>query len=178
MFNDAPTNDAEEDVKEEFYQLLQGEVNKVKNRDMVIVMGDFNAKVGSTNSGYETVMGRPGVGTMNENGERFANCCLANDLVFGGTVFPHRLRHKITWMSPDAVTENQIDHLCVCRKFRRSLLDVRVKRGADAASDHHLLTAKIQLKLKRMDQVKVAGDRVRFCVDRLKEREIEQIVQT
>ena len=88
------------------------------------------------------------------------------------------MRHKITWMSPDAVTENQIDHLCVCRKFRRSLLDVRVKRGADAASDHHLLTAKIQLKLKRMDQVKVAGDRVRFCVDRLKEREIEQAVQT
>ena len=46
-------------------------------------------------------------------------------------------------------TENQIDHVCISRKFRRSLQDVRVKRGADAASDHHLLVANIKLKLKK-----------------------------
>jgi len=43
---------------------------------------------------------------------------------------------------------NQIDHLTIGRKWRRSLLDVRVKRGADAASDHHLVMADLKVKLK------------------------------
>ena len=45
-------------------------------------------------------------------------------------------------------TANQIDHSCISKKFRRSHQDVRVKRGADAASDHHLGIANLRLKLK------------------------------
>nr|KAG5696704.1 hypothetical protein BaRGS_012073 [Batillaria attramentaria] len=48
------------------------------------------------------------------------------------------------WGSP----VNQIDHITIGRKWRRSLLDVRAKRGADAASDHHLVIAAIKIKLK------------------------------
>lgn len=47
------------------------------------------------------------------------------------------------------MTENQIDHLCISKKFRRSLQDVRVRRGADVASDHHLVVARLKLKLKK-----------------------------
>ena len=54
----------------------------------------------------------------------------------------------MTWVSPDNTTENQIDHICVSSKFRRSLLDVRAKRGADVPSDHHLLMGRCHLKLK------------------------------
>lgn len=110
-------------------------------------MDDMNAKVGMNNSGYELVMGNQGIGSMNENDERFADVCADYNLVIGGTVFPHKPIHKATWISPDRITENQIDHICVTRKFRRSLPDVRVKRGADDGSDHHLLAAKIKLKL-------------------------------
>ncbi|KAK7494348.1 hypothetical protein BaRGS_00014451, partial [Batillaria attramentaria] len=53
-----------------------------------------------------------------------------------------------TWTSPDGRTVNQIDHITIGRKWRRSLLDVRAKRGADAASDHHLVIAAIKIKLK------------------------------
>ena len=53
----------------------------------------------------------------------------------------------MTWVSPDNWIENQIDHICVSSRFRRSLLDVRVKRGADVASDHHLLMGRCRLKL-------------------------------
>ena len=68
--------------------------------------------------------------------------------VIGVTVFPHKTTHKTTWVSPDGKTENQIDHLTIGRKWRRSLLDVRVRRGADAASDHHLVVAMLRTKLK------------------------------
>ena len=63
--------------------------------------------------------------------------------------FPHT-RTSIKRLGFLLTTENQIDHICISQRFRHSLLDVRVRRGADAGSDHHLVTAWIQLKLKRM----------------------------
>ena len=60
--------------------------------------------------------------------------------------FPHKKVHKATWRSPDNVAKNQIDHICIARKFKQSLSDVRVRRGADAGSDHHLLVAAMKLK--------------------------------
>ena len=71
------------------------------------------------------------------------------NLVVGGSAFQHKRIHKTAWVSPDLSTENQIDHVCIGRKFRGSLQDVCVKRGADVSSDHHLLIAKLKLKLKR-----------------------------
>lgn len=86
---------------------------------------------------------------MNENGERFANLCVTCNLVIGGSFLHHKRIHRAIWVSPDLMTENQIDHVCIGKRFRRSLQDVRVRRGADVASDHHLLVARIELKLKR-----------------------------
>ena len=145
----APTNDKSEEVKDEFYNQLQGILNRLRDQDVNILMGDFNAKIGLDNTGYDEVMGRHGLGEMNENGERFADVCALNNMVIGGSVFPHKRIHKATWVSPDLITENQIDHVCITKKFRRSLKDVRAKRGADVASDHHLVVAKLELKLRR-----------------------------
>nr|KAG5694836.1 hypothetical protein BaRGS_019213 [Batillaria attramentaria] len=124
----APTNDAEEEKKDDFYQQLQTVIDRGGAKDMTILMGDFNAKIGSDNTGYENTMGTHGLGQMNENGERFADFCALNQLVIGGSIFPHKRIHKATWRSPDHVTENQIDHICISRKFRRSWRDVRVMR--------------------------------------------------
>ena len=148
----APTNDYDDEDKDQFYNRLQAILDKLKDKDINILMGDFNAKVGSDNRGYEEVMGQHALGEMNENGERFADLCELNDLVIEGSIFAHKRIHKATWVSPDHVAENQIDHFCITKKSRRSLKDVRVRRGADAASDHHLLTARLQLRLKRTDR--------------------------
>nr|KAG5687792.1 hypothetical protein BaRGS_017270 [Batillaria attramentaria] len=127
----APTNDAEEEKKDDLYQQLQTVIDRGGAKDMTILMGDFNAKIGSDNTGYENTMGTHGLGQKNENGERFADFCALNQLVIGGSIFPHKRIHKATRRSPDHVTENQIDHICISRKFRRSWRDVRVMRGAD-----------------------------------------------
>ncbi|VDP39405.1 unnamed protein product [Schistosoma margrebowiei] len=89
------------------------------------------------------------MGERNEARERFANLCAFNKLVIGGTIFPHTRIHKATWISPDHTTENQIDHICINKTFRRTLEDVRTRRGADVASDHHLVVANLKLKLKK-----------------------------
>nr|KAG5695063.1 hypothetical protein BaRGS_032556 [Batillaria attramentaria] len=143
----APTNDVEEEKKDDFYQQLQTVIDRGGAKDMTILMGDFNAKIGSDNTGYEDTMGTHGLGQMNEDGERFADFCALNQLVIGGSIFPRKRIHKATWRSPDHVTENQIDHICISRKFRRSWRDVRVMRGADVSSD--LLATTLRLRLKR-----------------------------
>ena len=112
-------------------------------------MGDMNAKVGTDNTGEEEVMGIHGIGQVKDNGERFKRLYGFNQLVFGGTIFLHKTVHKASWVSPDGRTENQIDHFTISKKFRRSLQDVRVMRGADIGPDHHLLVRKVKIKLKR-----------------------------
>lgn len=56
-------------------------------RDIFIIIGDFNVKIGNDNIGRERIMGREGLGVMNENGEMFVDFCVFNDLVIGGSVF-------------------------------------------------------------------------------------------
>ncbi|VDO53654.1 unnamed protein product [Schistosoma margrebowiei] len=144
-----PTNDSNDDIKDLFYERLQSIIEKCPRKDLTILMGDLNAKVGIDNTGYEDIMGRHGLGERNENGERFANLCAFNKLFIGGTIFPHNSIYKATWISPDHTTENQIDHICINKKFRRTMEDVRTRRGADVASDHHLVVANLKLKLKK-----------------------------
>ncbi|VDP55590.1 unnamed protein product [Schistosoma mattheei] len=127
----APTNDYNEDAKDQFYDMQQLIVEKFPTKDLTVLMGDLNAKVGMDNTGYEDTMGRHGLGDRNADGERFANLCAFNKLVIGGTIFPHKCIHKTTWTSPDYTSKNQIDHTCINKKFRRTMEDVRSKRGAD-----------------------------------------------
>jgi len=143
----APTEMTDKNIKEEFYQQVHETITTVQKRDVIIVMGDMNAKVGPNDEGLEHVMGRHGIGNMNEYGELFSELCASCDLIIGGTVFPHKTCHKVSWVSPDNITENQIDHVAISRTFRRSLLDVRNKRAADIGSDHHLMIANFKFKI-------------------------------
>ena len=56
----APTNDADDEKKDDFYLQLQAIVEKSSTKDMAMMMGDFNAKIGSDNTGYEDTMGTHG----------------------------------------------------------------------------------------------------------------------
>ena len=163
----APTNDSDEEDKEDFYSQLQAEVGKAPRHDLLVVMGDLNAKVGSDNTDYERVMGKHGMGTRNDNGERLVEFCAMNNLVIGGTLFTHRDIHKLTWTSPNGRDKNQIDHLMINGTWRRSLLDVRTKRSADVGSDHHLVTALIQMKLKKKETRRAT--QMRFDTQRLRD---------
>jgi hypothetical protein len=114
----APTAVAEDVERQEFYMQLNNILKKQKEEDIIIVGGDLNAKVGQDNKGLEHVMGRHGLGKRNENGQLFVDFCASHVLVIGGTiqVFPHKDCHKVTWVSPDHKTENQIDHVTTGQK--------------------------------------------------------------
>ena len=108
---------------------LQKIRDEVPRHDMLIILGDLNAQVGSENIGIEDTLGREGLGTRNDNGGRLVQFGRMNGMVIGGSIFPHREIHKLTWKSPRGYL-TQIDHLLINRKWRRSLHDVRVMRSA------------------------------------------------
>ena len=97
VYSYVPTNDAVDEEKNTFYNQLQTVYNTTQKRDVVVIVGDFNAKVGSDNSERETVVMRHGLGTRNEKyymyGETFPDFCISNYLVIGGTIFLHKDYH-------------------------------------------------------------------------------------
>lgn len=69
-----------------------------------------------SNMGYEEVMGRHGLRGTKENGQRFANLCVFNKMVLGGTIFPDKPIHKATLASQYHTAENQVYHICINKK--------------------------------------------------------------
>ena len=140
----APTNDSEDDMKEEWYDQLH----------------------------RERAMGREGCGIINDNGEKFVNFCLNNNCVIGGTIFQHKEIHKLTWKSPDGRTVNQIDHVVINNKWRRSLKNVHTCRGADAGSDHYLVVSRLKLCFRKAP---IKHDRQRrYNIARLKHEDTQK----
>ncbi|GFR95564.1 endonuclease-reverse transcriptase [Elysia marginata] len=86
-----------------------------------MVMGDLNSEVGNDDNGFERNMRKHGLGLRNDDGQRFLNLCVENDLIIGGTFFKHKKNHKETWKSSDGVTRNEIAHMAINRRWRSSL---------------------------------------------------------
>ena len=82
-----PTADSEEDVINCFYTDLQNKVSREHKNDMLIIMGDFNAKVGSGSRMDYSVMGAYGFRQKNDRGDRLLDICYSNDLYISNTKF-------------------------------------------------------------------------------------------
>ena len=166
----APTEDGEDAEKDRLYGQLQDTVDKVQRHDLLIVLGDMNAKIGKE-EGFKSVGGESLHPISNDNGLRLASFAEANNMVIGGTCFQHKDIHKYTWESPDGRTRNQIDHVLINAKHRNALQDARCYRGADCSSDHMMVIAKVKARLKLSQ--KTRNDPVKkYETEKLNQQEI------
>ena len=91
----APTEEAQEEDKDAFYEQLQDVMNDVPNHDLKILMGDFNAQIDNDRTGFEDVVGPFGSARKtNDNGERLLSFCNVNGICVGNTFFEHKNIHK------------------------------------------------------------------------------------
>ena len=171
----APTEEKTDEEKEDFYIRLKEVIRSVKQHDMLLLMGDFNAKVGQDDGIWRDIMGVFGVGTRNNNGLRLLEMCAEHRLCVTNTIFNHKIEHKATWNSPDGATRNLIDYVIVNRARRSSVLDTRVYRGCKVPSDHNLVVSKLRIKLKAHQ--KQMTNR-KYDVDRLKTEEVRREYET
>ena len=75
----APTTNAEEAEVEQFYEDLQDRLELTPKKDVLFIIGDWNAKVGSQET--PGVTGKFGLGIRNEAGQRLIEFCQENALV-------------------------------------------------------------------------------------------------
>ena len=141
----APTSGSDELTVNQFYQDLSEAVKHVPARDILMVIGDFNAKVGRTNT--TPVVGPGGLGDVNDAGERLLDFCLDHELVLASTWFKHHPRRLYTWTSPDGNTKNQTDYIGISQRWSSCVSNCKTYPGADCDTDHNLLVATLKIRL-------------------------------
>ena len=146
----APPNNTEEAEVEWFYEDLPDLLELTPKKDVLFIIGDWNAKVG----GQETpgVTGKCGLGIRNEAGQRLIEFCKENALVITNTLFQQDKRRLYTRISPDGQHRNQIDYILCSQKWRSSIPLAKTRPEADCSSDYELLIAKFRLKLNKVGE--------------------------
>lgn len=129
-------------AKDDFYCQLQDTWDTLPRSDINILMGDLNTHTGRDDHAWPGVLGPFGVGSINDSKTRFLSFAAMNDLSIGNTLFRHPLRHQLTWRSANGKDRASIDFIAISHRFRSSLQDVRVMRGADCGSDHYMVRLK------------------------------------
>lgn len=145
----APTLDKSDDIKEQFYEELTQCLDGVNLREGVLLLGDFNARVGRDFEAWPRVIGRHGVGNMNNNGQLLLSFCAQHQLAVTNTMFRLPAKHKNTWMHPRSKHWHLIDYAIVRQKDISQVLITRVMRGAHCWTDHRLVVTKLRIRHQR-----------------------------
>lgn len=150
----APTENTDEDEIEAFYDLLDKTCESTRQHDMLLICGDFNAKIGREQF-VSNVAGRFSLHeTTSDNGIKLCDFASTNKLWIKSVSFPHKKIHKGTWKIPGSHSYNQIDHVLVDKRHATSVEDVRAYRGANCDSDHHLVVAKVKQRIANVYKAK------------------------
>ena len=112
----APNTNAKEAEVEWFYDDLQDLLELTPAKDVLFIIGDWNAKVGSQEIPGET--SKSGLGVQNETGQRQTELCQENALVIANTLFQKHKRRLYTWTSPDGQHQNQIDYILCSQRWK------------------------------------------------------------
>ena len=105
----APTSNDEETELKWFFEDLKDLLELKPEKDVIFIIGDWNAKVGSQET--PGVTGKFGLGMQNEAGQRLKEFCQENALAIANTLFQQHKRRLYTWTSPDGQHRNHIDYI-------------------------------------------------------------------
>ena len=168
----APTSSSSVEDIEAFYNDIEEALTKTDKKDIIILTGDWNAKIGSNNTDWKSVMGKYGYGDRNERGERLLEFATVHNLYICNTRFQHKPNRKWTWASPDGIHKNMIDLILIQKRWKTSVTNCRTFQSADISSDHSLVLCNIKLHLKKM--YKKPQQCCRVDVNRLRDEKIRQ----
>ena len=141
-FKSAPNTNAKEAEVQWFYEDLQDLLELTPKKDVLFIIGNGNAKVGSQE--IPGVTGKFGLGVQNEARKRLIEFFQENALVIASTLFQQHKRRLYTWTSPDGQHQNQIDYILCSQRWRSSIQSVKTRPRAEYGSDHELLIAKFR----------------------------------
>src|SRR5829696_4404803 len=153
----APINDAKVEDREAFWMATRDELEKRRRSGKIILMGDLNGRVGSWPEDWG-IVGRYGENVINKNGKSCLELCRGSGLLVMNGWFPHRKAHRMTYVQrgrQQSDREAILDYFCVDKELKPAVVDVKVKRGVEIGSYHHLL-------MLRLDQGRLGHEQQRW----------------
>ncbi|XP_041481845.1 uncharacterized protein LOC121429016 [Lytechinus variegatus] len=155
---------------DEEVDMVYEEIAKLLDEDkanFTIVMGDFNAKVGKREDNSEMMLGKFGIGTRNDRGDRLLEFASCRGLKVMNSFFKKKEHRKWTWQSPNGTTRNEIDFILTNRPD--IITDVSVLNRFNTGSDHRLVRAKMHVNFKLERSKLIRKKNASLNVDKLKQ---------
>ena len=166
---------ADEDIIVAFYRALSEAISSVSEDEKLIILGDFNARVGKDCETWDA-LGQHGIGKMNSNGLQLLELCSELNLAICNTFFHQKEKHKVTWTHPRSKQGHMIDFIITRKRDLVDVSNVRVLRSAECDTDHKLVRGKFKLRIRK--KVRMSGVKMpkRIDVGKLKQPEFHAAI--
>ena len=139
----SPTNCADESKVEEFYNALRNTINDVPAHNFLVVLGDFNARLGPEYVPF------PYHDKTNRNGGFLGELMVECGLLAANTQFQKRPGKLWTHKNKGSGQTTQLDYILVRKKWRNSVHNAEAYNSfCTVGSDHRVVTAELQLSLR------------------------------
>ena len=157
----APAMSVTSDTKDELYENRAAIISSVPNSEQLVLLGDFNARVGADHDTWPSCLGQFGVGKMNENGQRLLELCTYHDLCIANSYISDEAPAQSFLEAPalKALAPIGSAPIQACRSQERPT-HTRSYHSADCNTDHSLVCCKIRLQPKRFHRTKKQGNPV------------------
>ena len=153
----APTLHSSQEVKDAFYDQLQSAVGKVPASDSLVLLGDFNARVGADNASWPSCLGPFGVGSINDNGQWLLELCMLYSLCITNSYFQTKPQHKVSWRHPRSKRWHQLDLILTRRSQLQNVFSTLSFHSADCDTDHALVCCRIRIQPKKVRRARPPG---------------------
>ena len=165
-----PTAKTPPSINLKFYDDLQDTIDRIPHNDILVMLGDFNARVGVLDTGnnlWQGVIGKHGLSERNFVGEEFLEFCALNQFSIMNTWFQKKKIYQGTWTHPATKKCHMIEFVVMRAEQRVVGRDVQVMRGANCWTDHKLVRAKLKVTVphsaKREEKISLP-----FAIHKLK----------
>jgi len=136
-------------------------------KDVLVITGDWNAKIGHYSDAWKGVMRKSGHGDRNDCGERLLEFAMMNEMYICNTREDGKPSRKWTWVSPCGSYRNMIDYVMIQRRWSSTVRECKTIPGADIDSHHNLVlcnitqaeAAKKSTDKQHMEHCKLTGPR-------------------
>lgn len=128
----APTLTSDDETKASFYNQLNQTIQAAPAHDELVVMGDFNARVGKDYRLWEGILGQHGIGNNNTNVQLLLGFYAEHELIITNTLFKLPTRQKTTWRLPRSTHWDMLDYNLTRARDRK---DVHITRSMPRADD-------------------------------------------
>ena len=173
----APTMSYPEEEKEAFYCELRTLLTNVPAADKLILLGDFNARVGSNHNTWGPILGKFGKGQQNANGELLTCLCSELELAITNTYFEQPDDHYFSWVHPRSKRPHLIDYVIIRRSDLKDLKCTRAMRGPDCHTDHYMIKAVFKFAISKTYSKKSSQRKRRLNTAGLRGASQQQMLQ-